>query len=448
MTEPSISRDICLNDGTSLKSLVNTDTGRIARRIFSDPELFELEKAHIFRKAWCFLAHESEFSDVGDFVTRSLAGEPVVLIKDDQDQIRAFLNSCRHRGMRLCRTDDGNTSYLRCPYHGWSYGKDGTLVSVFAEGFYVEKFLKKDELGLIPVTKVETYKGLIFGTWDENAPSLSEFLGDMKFYIDMFVGRTNAGAEIVGTAQIWDSNANWKLLAENSCDNQHLHTAHGSVVQLGLLPPDPLMLAGGNLVDAGGGHILHLVPGPPDPFFEDLGLPFELRAEFPANLSEAQRSVAKRTSFSVGNVFPNLSFLHVMIQGDPETPPTPFLNFRVWEPLSATKTRIRSFVLVDRGASAEFRKRSFETYVRTFGPGGIFEQDDMENLEECTKVNSGLIAQRYPLHHAMSLHMEPVKDFPGPGNVWPTSFGETAQLAFYQHWQDCLLTGEQLELAA
>lgn len=421
------------------KQLVDGVRGRVSRRIYSDPAIFEDEMDAIFRKAWCFLAHESELPEPGNFVTRELAGEPVIVVRDDDGSIKGFLNSCRHRGMRLCRTDAGQASFLRCPYHGWAYRRDGTLVSAFAEEFYDEQTFDKESLSLIPVAQISSYRGMIFGTWAEEAESLDAFLGDMKFYLDIFLGRTDSGASIVGAAQIWDSNANWKLLAENSCDNQHLHTAHGSVVQLGLLPPDPMVLAAGNLIAAGNGHILHMVPGPPVPPFQDLGLPEELRPQLAKNLSPAQLELAKKTSFSVGNVFPNLSFLHVILQGDPESPPTMFLNFRVWEPHGPSKTRIRSFVLVDRDAPADFRQRSLETYVRTFGPSGIFEQDDMENLEECTKVNAGKIAQRHDLHHGMSLHIPTMTDFPGPGKVWPTSFGETAQLEFYKEWQRWLL---------
>jgi phenylpropionate dioxygenase-like ring-hydroxylating dioxygenase large terminal subunit len=250
------------------------------------------------------------------------------------------------------------------------------------------------------------------------------------------------GTEVIGSPQVWESHSNWKLLAENSCDNQHLHTAHGSVVQLGLLPPDPMALAAGNLIHAGNGHILHVVPGPPIPMFQYYGIPENLRQNMGELLSPEQMQVAQNTTFSVGNIFPNLSFLQVMIQGDPDTPPTAFLNMRVWQPLSPDRTRIMSFVLIEKEASPEQRKASLETYVRTFGPSGIFEQDDMENLEECTRINGGKVAQRHPLHHGMGLHMPPIDSFPGPGTVWPASFGETAQLAFYQSWQDRLVAGE------
>jgi PAH dioxygenase large subunit len=107
-----------LSDGTSLENLVSEEEPRISRRLYGDPEIFELERERIFQRAWCFLAHESEFSRPGDTVTRNLAGEPIVLIMGDDGVIRAFLNSCRHRGMRVCRADRDNLKFMRCVYHG------------------------------------------------------------------------------------------------------------------------------------------------------------------------------------------------------------------------------------------------------------------------------------------------------------------------------------------
>ncbi|MEI9964001.1 MAG: SRPBCC family protein [Caulobacteraceae bacterium] len=358
-----------------------------------------------------------------------------MLVKGDDGVVRAFLNSCRHRGMRLCRADRGRASFLRCAYHGWAYSKTGALVSAFAEEMYDADSLKKEELGLVPVTQVDSYRGMIFGTWSAEAPPLKAFLGDMTFYLDMFLGRTDGGVEVVGAPTMWEVAANWKFGAENACDNQHLYTAHGSVVELGLLPPDPMSLSYGHLIRADGGHVLHVVPGAPDPMFSHFGLPKALMPQLEKHLSPAQMKVAENTTYSVGNVFPNLTFLQVMVQGDAEAPPAPFLNFRIWQPTSPTTTRIWAFLMIDKEASPEYRKASYEAYVRTFGPSGIFEQDDMANWEECTRVNQGKIAQKHSLHHGMGLHMQPDPNFPGPGDAWPSSYGERAQLAFYAEWR-------------
>jgi PAH dioxygenase large subunit len=383
--------DVTLNllrDRVSLVDLVSEERHEVSRRVYADPEIFEIEQDRLFRRTWLFLAHESELSNAGDYVTRELAGEPVVLIRGDDGKIRGFLNSCRHRGMRLCRADHGRLSIVRCPYHGWTYSKTGALLSVFAKDLYEPGRLRKDELGLIPITQLDSYRGMVFGTWNAELPALADYLGNMRFYLDLYLGRTDGGTEVLGTPQVWEVAANWKFATDNfTGDNFHLYSTHGSIVELGLLPPDPMSLAYGHLVHPQDGHVLHVVPGPPDPMFEYFGLPKELVPQLERNLSPVQFELIRGLGFSVGTVFPNLSFLQVLVQGDFETPPTPFLCFRQWQPTGPTSTRVWSWLLVDKEASPEYRKATYEAYVRTFGPSGVFEQDDLENWEECTRVN-------------------------------------------------------------
>ena len=423
-------------DRVDLRALIDEGRGKISRRIYADPEIYALEQERIFRRAWGFLAHESEVPNPGDYVERRLAGEHVIVIRGDDGKVRAMLNSCRHRGMRVCRADRGNASFLRCPYHGWSYARDGSLVSVFAEELYRPEHLQKETLSLIPVAKLDSYKGMIFASWSPDVPDLESYLGHMKFYLDMLVGRTDGGSEVVGAPHVWDVHTNWKFCADNfTGDNFHLYTTHGSIVELGMLPPDPLSLAYGNLIHAEGGHVLHIVPGPPIPQAEYLGLPKELVPHLLRNLSPPQAEIVKNHSFTVGTVFPNLSYMHVLVQGALGSPLVPFLSFRLWQPTGPTSTRIWSWLMIDKEAPEQFRRDSYEAYVRTFGPSGIFEQDDMENWEECTRVNSGAVAQRYTLHHGMGLHVPPDPGFPGPGTAWPGSYGEVTQLRFYAEWK-------------
>ena len=425
-----------LNDNTDVLELVNEGKAHVSRRVYVDPELYQIEQERLFRRAWLFLAHETELPNKGDYVSRNLAGEPVVLVRGDDGVVRGFLNSCRHRGMKLCRADHGTIPFFRCSYHGWTYSRTGALRAVFAKDLYQDANLRREELGLIPITRLESYKGLIFGSWSTEVPPLPDYLGKMRFYLDLFLGRTDGGTEIVGSPQVWNVEANWKFPTDNfTGDNFHLYSTHGSAVELGLVPPDPMSLSFGHLIRAEGGHVLHVVPGAPIPAYEYFGLPKSLLPQLERNLNPSQLGLAKKYAFSVGTIFPNLSFMQVMIQGDSASPPTPFLSFRFWEPTGPTSTRVWSYLFIDKEASPEYRKASYETYVRTFGPSGIFEQDDLENWEECTRVNKGQIAQRYGLHHGMGVHLQADPNFPGPGDAWPGSYGERTQLAFYGEWQ-------------
>src|SRR5215470_4999869 len=114
----------------NLGALVDVDRGIISREIFVSEEIYRQELERIFARAWLLLGHESQIPRPGDFTVTSMGEESVILCRDASGRIRVYLNSCRHRGMKVCRYDEGNTIEFLCPYHGWSYGTDGTLVGV------------------------------------------------------------------------------------------------------------------------------------------------------------------------------------------------------------------------------------------------------------------------------------------------------------------------------
>ena len=122
-----------LANGQQLEDIVRPAEGIVSRRIFADPEVFAMEQERIFGRAWFFIGHESEIPRRGDVITRQCGIDPVLLLRDEAGVVRAFLNSCRHRGMRLCRTDRDNVRLFRCPYHGWSYSTNGALLAAAGE---------------------------------------------------------------------------------------------------------------------------------------------------------------------------------------------------------------------------------------------------------------------------------------------------------------------------
>ena len=145
-----------------IKKLIDPEGGLIDRRIFADRSVYELERERVFARCWLFLGHECEIPQPGDFVTRYMGEEPVILCRDAAGSVRVLLNLCRHRGNRVCRADRGNTKLFTCSYHGWSYTTDGTLALVpMVDAF---KNLDRASWGLIPASRVESYKGLIFAS--------------------------------------------------------------------------------------------------------------------------------------------------------------------------------------------------------------------------------------------------------------------------------------------
>ncbi|HXG36232.1 MAG TPA: Rieske 2Fe-2S domain-containing protein, partial [Dehalococcoidia bacterium] len=174
-------------------SLVDSKNGLVSRRIFVDREVYEAELEHIFARCWLFLCHESQIPNPGDFFSTYMGEDPVIVIRDSAGKVNAFINSCRHRGMKVCRADQGNAASFTCSYHGWTYGNDGKLIGVpnFQDAYFEE--LDLEQWGLVPVAQVDSYKGLIFGTFDASAPSLREYLGEMAWYLDVYFDRREGG---------------------------------------------------------------------------------------------------------------------------------------------------------------------------------------------------------------------------------------------------------------
>ena len=113
-----------------LDGMVDAENGIISRDIFVSADIYAQELETLFTRAWLFVGHESLVPNPGDFYTSRMGEESVILCRDQQDQTHVFLNSCRHRGMKVCRYDQGNTTVFTCPYHAWSFALDGALQGI------------------------------------------------------------------------------------------------------------------------------------------------------------------------------------------------------------------------------------------------------------------------------------------------------------------------------
>ena len=140
--------------------------GMIPAKLYSDPEIFDIERRRVFGHAWLFLAHESEIRDPGDYVVRRIVDDSFIICRDEAGEVRVLFNMCLHRGMQVCRSEIGNTSHFRCPYHAWTYSNSGDLVGVpfHRDAYGGEEGLKKQGVGLLPAPRVATYAGLIFAS--------------------------------------------------------------------------------------------------------------------------------------------------------------------------------------------------------------------------------------------------------------------------------------------
>src|SRR5690242_5606433 len=141
-----------------VSGLVDTEGGLLDRAVFTDQQLYRQELRRVFAPSWLFLAHADQFHKLGDFFTTYMGEDPVIVTMTKNRAIKAYLNSCRHRGARVCRANFGQTRSFTRTYHGWAYDLDGALVSVPNDSGYPESF-RRDDWGLVEVTQVRATTG-------------------------------------------------------------------------------------------------------------------------------------------------------------------------------------------------------------------------------------------------------------------------------------------------
>jgi phenylpropionate dioxygenase-like ring-hydroxylating dioxygenase large terminal subunit len=191
--------------------LVDVENGFISREIFVDANIYRQELDKVFTRAWLLVGHESLVPNPGDFYTSRMGEESVILCRDKKGEIHVFLNSCRHRGMKVCRYEQGNTSLFTCPYHSWTYTTDGKLQGVPLHRTLYDGVLDREANSLVSVAKLCNYKGSIWATWDKDAPDFLTYLGNAKIHLDQALdcrdGR-EGGSEVIGVHK-WVFPANW-----------------------------------------------------------------------------------------------------------------------------------------------------------------------------------------------------------------------------------------------
>jgi choline monooxygenase len=194
---------------------------------YVDDRVAELERRVVFGGTWQVAARVDQLEKPGQFVTTELAGEPIVVVRSGDGQLRAFYNVCRHHAAAVVTETEGSASVLRCPYHGWSYGLDGALKG--APEFEGVCDFDRSRNGLVPV-KVAAWEQFVFVNLDASAPPLTEFLGGL-------VGRVaplNLASLHFFERRVYSLGCNWKVFVDNYLDGgyhvPHLHKALNSVL--------------------------------------------------------------------------------------------------------------------------------------------------------------------------------------------------------------------------
>jgi glycine betaine catabolism A len=196
---------------------------------YTSAEVFDLERRRLFHSRWFAAVRAEAIAEPRAYAVVDVAGESIIVLRDDEGTVRAFFNVCRHRGSRLCDGAGRLQKAIRCPYHAWAYTLDGRLAAT--PNVPAGEQLPRDRLGLVPVA-VELWGGFVWLNLSAAAPPLAEQF--RRFASDDPEGWARYGlAELViGATREYDVGANWKIIVENYNECLHCPTVHPSLASL------------------------------------------------------------------------------------------------------------------------------------------------------------------------------------------------------------------------
>lgn len=437
---------------TDLSGLIDDRAGegifRVNRRIFTDEQIFELEMKHLFESGWVFLGLASQLQKRHDFFAARIGRIPVLVTRGEHDELHAFVNSCPHKGARVCQLQKGNARVHVCPYHSWSFDSSGRNKAIKdrSGGHYATAF-DQDSHDLPAIARLGNYRGFLFGSLTPDVPSIEEHLGEAARLLDLIVDQSPQGIELVPGSVNFTFDANWKLQLENCSDQYHFTSVHPSYLTLldhraevqwskatrNVFDPNSDRDEGealGGSYTFPNGHVLNWRrAGAPD------ALPlFEKSDELAERVGIAQRDWMLRSRNLT--IFPNVQFADNASS-----------QLRIIQPISVNRTEMRTFCIAPIGESAEARRIRIRQYEDFFNPSGLATPDDAVVYEACQEgfssdqmpwlqgYSRGL-ASEYGVtnSYAEDIGMTPVHSALGD----PSLGDETIFHAYYRTWLERL----------
>lgn len=377
-------------ESTTFPVDVNIDTpvARIHRRIFSDPDIFELEMRHLFEGGWVFLALENQMPAPHDFMLTRVGRHEILVSRDHSGKFGAFYNSCPHRGARVCNLRSGNSRLHVCPYHGWSFDSAGKnrAIKGKATGGYSPGFLAQDH-GLHPIARLASYRGLLFGSLADDVPDLKDYLGEAAKLIDLTLDQSEHGIELLPGSITYTYRANWKLQLENASDGYHVTSTHPTYLRIAADRAEGGDMASGadgvwertkvfsedhaEGSQAGSfgfdnGHALVWGATPINPAHPL----FEQKDQLELRVGAARAA----WMFNARNltIFPNLQIAENFAS-----------TLRIIRPISPELTEMQTYCMAPIGESAAARRQRLRQYEDFFNPSGLATPDDIAAYESC-----------------------------------------------------------------
>jgi p-cumate 2,3-dioxygenase alpha subunit len=408
---------------------------RVSRPAYNDPEVYRRELATIFSRCWLYLGHASEIAENDAFVTRTIANRPLIFLRDSNGAVRAYANSCPHRGAALCRVPKGKAKSFACMYHGWVFRSDGRLIHQPGAERYAPRINDGGALDLVAVPRLESYRDFYFVNFDPGAIDLATYLGNAKEYVDLVADQAAERMRVVPGTQEYLIRANWKLLSENSVDIYHgasLHPTYLAYLQGTTGALNPLAGLGGTARDLGDGHGVVEYRGPWGrpiaqwiPMWgEEAKAEIEsIRRRLAARLGEQR---AERIALTSRNllIFPNLVINDIGA-----------ITIRTFQPIAPEAMLVDSWALAPAEETEPFLARRLDNYLEFLGPAGFATPDDVEAIESCQRGYAGADRARWSdLSKGMTFSEQ---DWEDEGQI----------RAFWRRWRD-LVEGEEDRVGA
>lgn len=423
---------------STVAGLVEAD--RVHRSVYTDPAIFEREMAQIFGATWIYVGHESQIPNDGDYVTTSVAGQPLVLVRD-KGALQLLYNRCAHRGAQVVPEGAGNAPLFRCAYHGWIFQRDGTVRTIPLEDGYRNSCFGRDnpDSNMKAVANVGVYRGFVFACLAEKAPPFAEWLRGVDSSIDNMADRSPEGElEITGGVLRYMHRCNWKLFVENLNDLMHPMVTH--------------MSSSGTARTVAKRHFGKDEKLPPAieilgpftsnyEFFEDMGVQvfphghsysggtssihsrYSEIDEYNKAMDAAYGAERARAIFSVNRhntiIYPSLT-----LKG-------PIQTIRVIKPLAVDRTLVESWTFRLKGAPDALLERSILYCNLINSSANLVGPDDHEAYQ---RLQAGLLAQGSDW---VSMHRHLGEEEPNEDGGW--SANGTSDLVFrnqYRAWTD------------
>ncbi len=396
---------------------------RVHGSLYTDPAIFEAELERIWYRTWVYVGHVSEIPEPDDFVMKSIGPQQVIMTRDREGRVHLLLNRCSHRANQVCAAERGRARSFRCPYHGWTFANDGSLLGYpFNSGY--EGLEARAGLGLGRVPRVETYRGFVFGSFAEEGPGLLEHLGAAAEAFDR-LARLSPEGEVMLTAG-WLKHrvrANWKLLVENETDGYHPQFVHSSIFSVAESGIGALYAEGSTALsrDLGNGHTENDLR----PEFRRRGDPLgwfgttpERLPDYVARMRAAHGDAAEAILVDGSPhvmVFPNLFIAEIQLF--------------VLQPLGVDDT-VQHVTAVQLRGAPDMNRRMLSQTVGSVGPAGLLLADDSEMYERNQRGVQGRRPEWLVLRRG--LHRERLDE---NGHLVGDATDEVPQRAIWRHYR-------------